>query len=263
MDLLLSIPIVLTTIVGGFSALWGIYVYRDGQKLKRKDALFPVVEELHKSKALINAQAILDDRVIRCETKWNKSVDAYDIIWDEIHGDYRPLKNLLKKGSGLDWIEKQDFIKNEDENIVMIQDEDHFLSIIRNEKLPYRVDVKTLDKMIGIQDNKHRYRYVYYFYADIVDKKVNQLGHYFHRSGLKYILRKHSSDPIMDNDEDQIRESFDSFFRFWEGIWYLDEGLGLFGNKEINFFLEHMKKLLDDDAIKEYVEYYKFRLELS
>jgi hypothetical protein len=83
----------------------------------------------------------------------------------------------------------------------------------------------------------------------------------------------------MENDEDQVRKSFDSLFRFWERIGYLEKdrykevqgqsrmkkpkmGLGLFEDKELNFFLINMKKLLDDNVIKEYVEYYGFRLVL-
>ena len=136
MDLVSNLSILLPTAVGGFSALWGIHVYRDGQRLKRKDILFPLVEELHKSKTMRNAQLILDDRVIRCEKKWKKSLCTHNIVWDEIGGDYRPLKDLLSEEVGLDWTENQTFVKNEDESTVSIQDEEHFLSIISDEKLP-------------------------------------------------------------------------------------------------------------------------------
>jgi hypothetical protein len=150
MDLVSSILILLPTIVGGSSAMWGIHVYRKEHDLKRKDALFPLLEELHESKAMKNARLILDENVIRYERKWNKPLDSLDIIWDNILGDYRPLKDLMKEEVGLDWIENQNFVKNEEKDVVKIHDKDHFLSIIRNEKLPYQVDVKTLDKMIGI-----------------------------------------------------------------------------------------------------------------
>jgi hypothetical protein len=279
MDLISSILILLPTVVGGFSAMWGIRVYRKEHDLKRKDALFPLLEELHESKDMKPARLILDENVIRFEREWNKPLHSLNIIWENIHGDYRPLKDLMKEEVGLDWIENQNFVIDEEKATVKICDNDHSLSIIRSEKLPYQVDVKTLDKMIGLEHNKENHRYVYYYYAGIIDGKISKLGYYYHKSGLKYILRKHPDNPIMENDEDQVRKSFDSLFRFWERIGYLDKdrykevqgqskmirpkmGLGLFEDKELNFFLVNMKKLLDDKAIKEYVEYYGFRLVL-
>ena len=111
-----------------------------------------------------------------------------------------------------------------------------------------------------INDNKSKYRYVYYLYANITDRIVNQLGYYFHKSGLRYILRRHSDDPIMTREEDQIRRSFDSLFRFFEERRYLDSNLRLFRNEELNFFIERAKKLIDNDPIRDYIDYYGFRL---
>jgi hypothetical protein len=220
MDLVSILTILLPTTVGGFSAFWGIHVYRDAQKLKRKDILFPLVEALHKSKSMRDAELILDDRIIRYEKSWNKAVNSYNIVWDEILGDYGPLKHFMLEEMGLAWTENLAFAKSEDKSSVYIHDKDHFLSIINDEKLPYCVDVATLDKLIVLKGDK----------------------------------------SIMIEREDQIRRSFDSLFSFFEGIGYLDSNLRLFRNEERNFFLERAKKLLDDDSIKDYINYYGFRL---
>lgn len=58
------IPLIATAIattVGGFGAIWGIYTYREGQKLKRKEILFPLIDELVNSKRMFLAKAIFDD----------------------------------------------------------------------------------------------------------------------------------------------------------------------------------------------------------
>ena len=157
MDWISSLAVLLPTAVGGLSALGGIRAYTEQQKIRRKETIFPLVEELHKSKALMRAQLILDDRVLRYKKHWNKSVEAYEIIWDEITGDYRPLKDLLEQDRGLAWIRNQVFIRSEDKYTVTLQDEDHFLTIIDNEKLPYCVAVETLNKMTKLEGNKHEY----------------------------------------------------------------------------------------------------------
>jgi hypothetical protein len=165
MDLVSILTILLPTTVGGFSAFWGIHVYRDAQKLKRKDILFPLVEELHKSKSMRDAELILDDRIIRYEKTWNKAVNSYNIVWDEIVGDYGPLKHFVLEEMGLGWTKNLAFAKSEDKSSVYIHDKDHFLSIINDEKLPYCVDVAILDKLIVLKGEKSKYRSVYYLYA--------------------------------------------------------------------------------------------------
>jgi hypothetical protein len=51
----------IATAVGGFGAIWGIYTYKEGQKLKRKEILFPLIDELVNSKRMFLAKAIFDD----------------------------------------------------------------------------------------------------------------------------------------------------------------------------------------------------------
>jgi hypothetical protein len=40
------ITTLIPTAVGGVGAFWGIFTYREAQKLKRKEILFPLIEEL-------------------------------------------------------------------------------------------------------------------------------------------------------------------------------------------------------------------------
>jgi hypothetical protein len=49
------------TAVGGVGAFWGIFTYREGQKLKRKEILFPLIDEFDKAHKMFLAKAILDD----------------------------------------------------------------------------------------------------------------------------------------------------------------------------------------------------------
>jgi hypothetical protein len=116
----------------------------------------------------------------------------------------------------------------------MISDKEHFLSIINSDKLPSCVDERSLEKII-FQDTKIKYRYLYYLYADISDKKIIQLGHYYHKSNLKYILRKHSEIPTMDIGEVQIRQSYDSLLKFFEKLGYLLQDDRLMGTKNYHF----------------------------
>lgn len=142
---------------------------------------------------------------------------------------------------------------------MIIADDDRFLSIIANQKLPYCVDDSTLDKMVMIEDNKSKYKNAYYFYANIVHKTVIGLGYYYHKSNLRHILRKHSESPIMDEGEEEIRRSFNSVFRFLERLGYVDKNLDL-TDEVLGFFKAFVIKM-DVDWIDEYIDYYKFNLE--
>lgn len=91
---------------------------------------------------------------------------------------------------GLDWIDDHHFRKIDEKDVVVLADQDSFLSIIPNQKLPYCVEEKTLNRMIMPEsDNKSEYKHVYCFYANIVHQKVIELGYYYHKSNLKHILR--------------------------------------------------------------------------
>lgn len=248
-----------TLIVAIVTAIIGIRAYRQGQKLKRKEILFSLTEELDKSEPMEHARLILDDGVIRYNRNL-ENIDTYDIIWEEIQGDYQPLKDLLKDEMGMDWVEDSHFIRDDKKDVVNISDQDSFLSIIPNHRLPYRVDEKKLDTMINLEDNKSNYKHVYYFYTNIVHKKVVGLGCYYHRSNLKHILRKQSERLIMDSGEDEIRRSFDSVFRFLERLGYIDRNLGL-TDEEVGFFKTFVMKMKDVEGIDEYIESYKFNLE--
>jgi hypothetical protein len=237
----------------------GLRSYREGQKLKRKEILFSMTEELDKSETMEYARSILDDRVVRFN-RWKKSIDTYNISWEDIQGDYRPLKDLLRDELGLDWIEDHHFRKIDEKDVVVLTDQDSFLSIVPNQKLPYCVEEKTLNRMIMLENNnKSEYKHVYCFYANIVHLKVIELGYYYHKSNLKHILRKHSESPIMDGGEDEIRRSFNYVFRFLERLGYIDKNLGL-TNEELGFFKAFVNKL-NVEGVVDYIEHYKFNLE--
>ena len=55
------IKVLIPTAVGGVGAFWGIFTYREGQKLKRKEILFPLIDEFDRSSKMFLAKAILDD----------------------------------------------------------------------------------------------------------------------------------------------------------------------------------------------------------
>lgn len=254
-----------TLFVAIFTARTGIRVYKEGQKvnqeaqrLKRKEILFLLTDELDKSQTMEYARSIVDNRVVRFE-KWKKSTDAYDVLWEDIRGDYRPLKDLLKEIMGLNWIENQQFIKYDGKDVVIMTNQDSFLSIITDQKLPYRVDVKTLDRTIMLED-KLKYRHLYYIYASVIHKEVIELGYFYHRSNARHFLKKHNESPIMDKGEEEIRRSFDSVLRFLERFGYVDKNLGLTA-EELGFFRAFVLKMADVDGIDEYIDHYKFNLE--
>jgi len=55
------ITTLIPTVVGGVGAFWGIFTYREAQKLKRKEILFPLIDEFDNSKKMFLAKSILDD----------------------------------------------------------------------------------------------------------------------------------------------------------------------------------------------------------
>jgi hypothetical protein len=55
------LSIVIPSAVGAVTASVGIFTYWRGQQLRRKDILFPLIEEMDSSKSLFLAKAVLDD----------------------------------------------------------------------------------------------------------------------------------------------------------------------------------------------------------
>jgi hypothetical protein len=63
--------------VAGLAAfIWGMYTYRKEQHIKRKDILFPLIEEFDRSPELKYAKEILDDRIVSGSC-WKFSNDYY------------------------------------------------------------------------------------------------------------------------------------------------------------------------------------------
>jgi hypothetical protein len=55
------ITTLIPTAVGAVGAFWAIFTYREAQKLKRKEILFPLIDEFDNSKKMFLAKSILDD----------------------------------------------------------------------------------------------------------------------------------------------------------------------------------------------------------
>jgi hypothetical protein len=63
--------------VAGLAAfIWGMYTYRKEQHIKRKDIVFPLIEEFDRSPELKYAKEILDDRIV-FESCWKYPKDYY------------------------------------------------------------------------------------------------------------------------------------------------------------------------------------------
>jgi hypothetical protein len=242
MDFVSILITIIPTGAGIITALVAISAYKDGQKLRRKETMFTLREELDKSENMKDARLILDSRIIRLNKKWKKPIVEYGIIWDEIEGDCQALKNLLIQELGLNWTTYQGFIKNEEGTVIIIHDKDSFLSIILDERLPYCVKEDVLDRMVMIQNTKSDYKSVHYLCANVLDGKMNSLSTYYHKSNLKYILRIVDTDPIIDEGEDQIRRSFDSLLDFYTKVGYLDEKTTLISSTKTQSF-RHCRKV--------------------
>jgi hypothetical protein len=70
-DLSTIVGTVIPTIAGLFALFWGAHTYSDGQLLKRKEIIFPLIEEYEKSKNMRIAKKILDD----CNLNLNEVLD--------------------------------------------------------------------------------------------------------------------------------------------------------------------------------------------
>jgi DNA replicative helicase MCM subunit Mcm2 (Cdc46/Mcm family) len=56
-----AIATLIPTVVGVFGLYWTVKPYRENQTLKRKDIIFPLIDEFDNSEDLFLARAILDD----------------------------------------------------------------------------------------------------------------------------------------------------------------------------------------------------------
>jgi hypothetical protein len=120
---------------GSIGLFWAIHTYKKGQILKRQEILFPLIEEFNDKESLIHvAREILYDFSLLPNPSWlMKSGYGYNIYWDEIKGNYTPLKKFLKEELKLNWIENEVFVKRNNIEIFMSNGE-HLILLKQLEK---------------------------------------------------------------------------------------------------------------------------------
>ena len=237
---------VTTGLIGLF---WGIHTYKKGQILKRQEILFPLIKEFDDKDTLLHlAREILDDYKPISQANWSKSDFEYQFPWDEIKGDYTPLKEFLRKELRVNWIKNEVFEIASDGN-KSIRNGKHFVLL----KM-LRIDSEKLKVSMSIDD-----REIYYFITYLVNNKIILIWRYYHISNLQYILRDHTTLTIEDQGEISIRESFDALLDFFGKIGYLIK-VGIMDKEETLYFLYDVKKIAENEFIMKYVKLYKFGL---
>ena len=82
---------------------------------------------------------------------------------------------------------------------------------------------------------------------------------YVNESQLKHILRNHINNEVREQYEIIIRTSFDTFLDFFVKLEYL-LSIGLIKKQETDYFNYYIEKAAKNDAVKNYIEIYKFPL---
>jgi hypothetical protein len=234
---------------GSIGLFWAVHTYKKGQTLKRQEILFPLIKEFDDNTSLLHvAREILDDFALLPKHGWMKTGYAYNILWDEIKGDYKPLKKFLREELGLEWVENEVFIRRTDREI-SIGNKEHsvLLKLYEQKSTGLKVSVSVDDHII------------YYFLAYLSKDKVKLLWRYYHISNLQNILRDHTTSTIVDEGEMEIRSSFDIILDFFGRIGYLVK-VGLMEKEETFYFLYYIKKIVENESIMNYVFIYKFGL---
>jgi hypothetical protein len=71
------IATIIGTAVGIAGFGWGIYKHKEEQNFKRKNVIFPLIEEFDKSIEMKYAKMILDNKIIPPETNWKHEREYY------------------------------------------------------------------------------------------------------------------------------------------------------------------------------------------
>jgi hypothetical protein len=77
LDLTAIISTIIPTAAGLGGLIWAVYTYRESLFLKRKDIIFPLIDEFDNSKEMKYAKDILDDRTIKPKKLWQYPRDYY------------------------------------------------------------------------------------------------------------------------------------------------------------------------------------------
>ena len=92
------------------------------------------------------------------------------------------------------------------------------------------------------------------------DLRWEHMHGYYSLKNLHRILKNHKrEDGIKDLGERDIRKSFDALLDFFCKLEYLKD-LKLIEDKEITYFDYYINIVAENDAIKNYINYYKFPL---
>lgn len=228
------IGILTPLVIGGIGGYWTYRTHKNDEILRKKDVVLELYDEFDRSESMKYAKAILNYRVIEPDANWIKCVLNYNIVWHEIRGDYRPLKELLKNEFGVGWVETEEFTHSP-ENIVTIHNQQKFVSITLDEKT---LCCSPRDTTI----NKDKY---YFCATTSSDGIMNRLWYFYHISNLQSIMRLLNDDnPIIDEGEHTIRNSFDALLDFFSRLSYLSK-IGLIKKNELSYFSYYIDKILD------------------
>jgi hypothetical protein len=236
--------------LGGF--IWGIHTYRQGQNLKRKEILFPLIEEFDKTEDhMVYAKKLLHPdgfSIFLKDEKQEKNIGPYyggqalDTIlrihgelifrWDNIPGvDEFHLKQFLNEKLTLEWIKDAGVEKLNNWRGIRLQSGNDSVTII--------LDESNREASVLLEPSRYLYKF-------IIEESNGMFNLY-------------EPTTITDYGEIQIRESFSALLDFFGKLEYLMER-GLIQREDLRYFEYYINKAKDDKAVRLFADYYNFDL---
>jgi hypothetical protein len=238
---------VITAAVGIGGLAVGIITYYWAQVSRRKEALFPIINEFDSSQEMRIAKLILDDFIIPKEDEWSHTINEYCFAWDEFPGGPAAdnFKRFLVEKFAVNWVQNAQIVKNNN-SITMTQGEESIKIIV------YYEEKLGLMKINDVP--------IFGLILKIVNGTL-QIGMdgYYHKSNLLVILRDHNAIPINDDGEIAIRASFDALLDFFVKLEYL-LSIKVIKKGEIEYFKYYIDKTADEPPVIEYINKYEFLL---
>jgi hypothetical protein len=185
--------------IGGLAI--GIITYYWAQVSRRKEALFPLMEQFDSSEGMSIAKTILDDFIITSQPEWKNTINEFSFIWDEIlKSGPRSRLDFLNSKFTLPWLTNGKVIGVG--NDLTIINGNNRLTITSN--IPQSSGIIDINGIIieGLVVREEQ-------------PLVIGMDHYYQRVNLGVILRNHEVVPIMDDGEIAIRKSFDALLDFF------------------------------------------------
>jgi hypothetical protein len=242
-----------TAIVG----LWKVFnEYKRSNEIKEKElrqqrqqVLFPLIKEFEDQK-LDYAKRILDDYSISLDGPQEKVIIPTN--GGQISEPYGNLKKFLISQLGLQWVQDSNFLIKNDH--LELQSNQHRLQLYFREEGPLQT--------MAADGVPRLFRYSR-------SKDGLEIIFCYHISMISTILRDHNKNPIVNQLEDEIRNSFDAMLDFFGKLGYLLK-LRLIERGELVYFQYYLEKMInnnskaedgsDDNAFIYYSRIYEFRL---